>query len=90
MTCLDTMVVTTARPVLGCTARRVTWSETINADNLSFARLLLTGPGADAAGTELTAFEAVSEAGTLAMGTGSLIAARCRGRGGRPGAARYP
>ena len=32
MTCLDTMVVTTARPVLGCTARRVTWSETVNAD----------------------------------------------------------
>src|SRR5215218_2909525 len=85
MTALDTLVVTTAlttiRRDLGATVEQLEW--TVNAYNLSFAVLLITGAAlGDRLGRRrmyvagLALFAAASAACALAPGAGWLIAAR--------------
>jgi EmrB/QacA subfamily drug resistance transporter len=85
MTCVDTMVVTTALPVLRVslhgTLADLEW--TVNAYNLAFACLLLTGATlGDRFGRRrmfcigLAAFTAASAAAALSPAAGALIAAR--------------
>ncbi len=85
MTCVDTMVVTTALPVLRVslhgTLADLEW--TVNAYNLAFACLLLTGAAlGDRFGrrrmfcTGLAAFTTASAAAALSPTAGALIAAR--------------
>jgi EmrB/QacA subfamily drug resistance transporter len=85
MTCVDTMVVTTALPVLRMalhgTLADLEW--TVNAYNLAFACLLLTGAAlGDRFGRRrmfcagLAAFTAASAGAALAPTAGALIAAR--------------
>jgi EmrB/QacA subfamily drug resistance transporter len=85
MTALDTLVVTTALPVLrvdlGASLSDLEW--TVNAYNLSFACLLLTGAAlGDRFGRRrmftvgLFAFTAASAAAALSPSAGALVAAR--------------